>query len=89
VLATIGFNGWKMVGNRKTIAEAQLAIGDPTRHPEFINNTKCFEARDFWRDAAISPNPRQDYHYYHNAETYMEVGLGLGWAMSDLLNDNK
>ena len=25
------------------------------------------------------------YHYNHNAETYMEVGNALGWAMADLL----
>jgi hypothetical protein len=41
---------------------------------------KSIEARGFWHEAKDSPNPKQDYHYYHNAETYMEVGLGLGWA---------
>jgi alpha-galactosidase len=89
VLATIAFDGWKMTGNRKTIAEAQLAVGDAARHPEFAGNVKCFEARDLWRDASVSPNPKQDYHYYHNAETYMEVGLGLGWTMADLLQGSK
>ena len=43
------------------------------------------EARDFWGDAAISPKPRQGYHYNRNANTYMEVGNALGWAMADLL----
>ena len=27
----------------------------------------------------------QGYHYNHNAETYMETGLRLGRAMTDLL----
>ena len=27
----------------------------------------------------------QGYHYNRNAETYMEVGLRLGWAMAELL----
>ncbi len=85
VLATIAFGGWKLAGPGKTIAEAQHAVGDPKKYPEFAGNVKCFEARDFWRDADVSPNPNQGYHYNRNAETFMEVGLGLGWAMADLL----
>ena len=30
----------------------------------------------------------QGYHHNHNAETYLEVGNALGWAMADLLNKN-
>ncbi len=86
VLATIAFGGWKLAGPGKTIAEAQLAVGDPQKHPEFAGNVKCIEARDLWRDASVSPNPRQGYHYSRNAETFMEVGLRLGWAMAELLS---
>ena len=89
VLATIAFGGWKLAGPGKTIAEVQLAVGDPRRHPEFAGNVKTVEARDFWRDAAVSPNPRQGYHYNRNAETYMEVGNALGWAMAELLDRQK
>ncbi len=27
----------------------------------------------------------QGYHYNRNAETYLETGLRLGWAMAELL----
>ena len=89
VLATIAFGGWKLAGPGLTIANAQLAVGDPKKHPEFAGNVKTVEARVFWRDAAVSPNPRQGYHYNRNAETYMEVGNALGWAMPELLNKQK
>lgn len=89
VLATIAFNGWKLSGNGKTIADAQLSVGYEKKHPEFAGSVKCIEARDYWRDASVSPNPKQGYHYNRNAETYMEVGLGLGWAMADLLGGHK
>ncbi len=85
VLATIAFGGWKLAGPGLTIANAQLAVGDPKKHPEFAGSVKCIEARDFWREADVSPNPRQGHHYNRNAETYMEVGLALGCAMADLL----
>jgi hypothetical protein len=41
----------------------------------------CFA---FWHEANVSPT-NQGYHYNHNAETYLEVGNALGWAMVDLL----
>ena len=51
--------------------------------PEFKGNVAAVDSRPFWREADVSPK-NQGYHYNHNAETYMEVGLALGWAMADL-----
>lgn len=68
------------------IAEAQLAIADAKKHPEFAGNVKAVDSRDLWREADVSPK-NQGYHYNRNAETYMEVGLRLGWAMADLLTN--
>jgi alpha-galactosidase len=84
VLATIAFDGWKLAGPGLTVANAQLAVSDPKKHPEFVGNVKTVEARDFWRDVEVSP-ANQGYHYNRNAETYMEVGLALGRAMAELL----
>jgi len=84
VLATIAFGGWKLAGPGLTVANAQLAISDPKKHPEFAGNVKTIEARDFWREVEVSPK-NQGYHYNRNAETHMEVGNALGWAMADLL----
>ena len=86
VIATIAFGGEKLAGHGLTIANAQLAVsGETGKYPEFAGNVKTIDARGFWRDKAVSPNDRQDYHYYHNAETYMEVGNALGLAMAELL----
>ena len=85
VMATIGFDGWKMKEPGLTIANAQLAVGDPKKHPEFAGTVKTVEARNFWREADVSPNPKQGYHYNRNAETFMEVGNALGWAMAEML----
>lgn len=70
------------------IAEAQLAIADAKKYPAFADNVKVVDSRNLWRDAADSPK-NQGYHYNRNAETYLEVGLRLGWAMADLLKDGK
>jgi alpha-galactosidase len=70
------------------IAEAQLAMNDAKKYPEFAGNVKCVESRDFWREVDVSP-ANQGYHYNRNAETYMEVGNALGWAMAELLSHNQ
>lgn len=66
------------------IAEAQLAIADAKKHPAFVGNVKVLDSRELWRGADVSPK-NQGYHYNRNAETYLEVGLRLGWAMAELL----
>ena len=83
VLATgCGFTGRDGLGLQ--ISEAQLAIGDAKKHPEFVGNVKAVDTRDLWREADVSPK-NQGYHYNRNAETYMETGIRLGWAMAELL----
>ena len=88
VLATgCGFTGREGLGLQ--ISEAQLAIADAKKHPEFVGNVKCVDSRDFWREATVSPK-NQGYHYNRNAETFLEVGLRLGWVTADLLKgENK
>ncbi|MGL6074229.1 MAG: sialate O-acetylesterase [Fimbriiglobus sp.] len=75
-------------GLGKKIAEAQLAIADAKKYPKFVGNVQAIDSRDLWREVDVSPKS-QGHHYNRNAETYLEVGLRLGWAMNDLLNPEK
>jgi hypothetical protein len=75
-------------GFGKKIAEAQLAVNDAKKYPDFKGNVKGIDTRDLWREADVSP-VNQGYHYNHNAETYMETGLRLGRAMEELLKGDK
>jgi alpha-galactosidase len=73
-----------MKGRYLQILEAQMAVSDPAKHPEFAGNVLTVDTRDFWRSVEQSPK-NQGYHYNRNAETYMEVGNALGWDMAELL----
>ena len=87
VMATIAFGGQDLKGPGLTVANAQLAVsGEKGKYPEFKGNVKTIDARPFWRDKSVSPSGA-GYHYNHNAETHMEVGNLLGWAMADLLKN--
>ena len=84
VVATVGFGGYRMADKFKRIWEAQMAVGDPKKHPEFAGTVASVDIRDFWREVDESPRP-QDYHYNRNAETYMLIGDAMGRAMVGLL----
>jgi alpha-galactosidase len=83
VLTTGCGNPGKEGGGLK-IAEAQLAMNDAKKYPQFAGNVKAIDNRDLWREVDVSPK-NQGYHYNRNAETYHETGLRLGTAMVELL----
>ena len=70
---------------RRAVFNAQLAVGDPVKYPEFAGNVKTMDARPYWRDVISESPANQQYHYNRNAETYMLVGDALGRGMIDLL----
>jgi len=84
VIATVGFGGYRMAEKYQKILKAQMAVGDPKKHPEFAGTVASVDIRDFWREVDESP-VSQDYHYNRNAETYMLAGDALGRAMVRLL----
>jgi len=83
VIATLGFGGDKKPDKFLRILEAQMAVADPKKHPEFAGNVATVDTRPFWREASVSPKS-QDYHYNRNAETYYLVGEALGKSMVKL-----
>ncbi|MCH7227085.1 hypothetical protein [Haloferula sp. A504] len=86
VVATCGFNGgegWQPGSSAQTIWNAQMAVGDPRKHPKFAGTVASVDTRPFYRPPAQSPR-NQSFHYHGNAETYMLVGEAMGKAMVEL-----
>lgn len=52
-------------------------------------NVLSVDTRDFWRSKEVSPNQRQVYDYFRNAETYVLVGEALCRGMLRLLESTK
>ena len=88
VVGTVGFHGWDMPEQFKPIAEAQLAVSDYSKYPQFKGNVTSAETRDFWVPAEQSPK-NQDYHYNQNGETYYRIGRAFGKAMVELLKTDE
>ena len=72
-------------GGGLKVAQAQLAVsGESGKYPALKGLVKSVDTRAFWPTPEHSPT-RAEYHYCHNATTYMNTGLALGAAMVELL----
>lgn len=92
VIANTGMGGWDIPARYKEKVEklmnAQLALGDPEKYPEFKGNVAGVETRDFQRSEEESPS-KQGYHWMRNWETYYLIGKSMGESMIDLVSGNK
>jgi hypothetical protein len=80
VLATLGQTKEGSGGNDGKIFDGMMSVdGDKGKHPEFKGNVATVYAHP------LSKGSSSNAHYGGNAETYMNVGLGLGRAMVELL----
>ena len=80
VLATLGESTKGSTGNGGKILDAQLAVdGASGKYPEFKGNVATVYANP------LSKGGSGNSHYNGNAETYMNVGEAMGWAMAGLV----
>ena len=80
VVATMGHGTKGGGGNAGKITDAQLAVDGKTgKYPEFKGNVATFYANP------VSMGGSANGHYSKHAETYMNVGEGMGRAMAELL----
>ena len=89
VIANTGMGGWDIPVRYKAkvekLMEAQLALSDPEKYPEFAGNVGGVETRDFQRTREESPS-KQDFHWMRNWETLYLIGDGMGDSMVELLS---
>ncbi|MCF7954626.1 MAG: hypothetical protein K9M75_02375 [Phycisphaerae bacterium] len=87
VIATTGMTGWTDTHPRAlSLMEAQLAMEDFTKYPEFKGNVAVDDTRDYYRSVGLSPAD-QGYHWNRNAETYCLIGNALATEMLEILEN--
>ena len=89
VIANSGFDGWDINKRYRAKVEkhlnAQLAVADAKKYPDFKGNVAAVETRDFFRPSSKSPS-KQGYHWSRNWETYYLIGNSMGKAMIGLVS---
>ena len=80
VCATLGQTSKENAkGNEKMIFDAMFAISDASKYPELKGDVATVYTNP------LSMGSASNGHYGGNAKTYMNVGLGMGKAMVELL----
>ncbi len=83
VCATLGEAKKGSGGNGGKVLAGHLAVdGDSGKYPEFKGNVATVYSNP------LSKGGSGNSHYGGNPETYMDVGLAMGWAMVKLLNES-
>lgn len=82
VCATLGQTDRESAqGNEKLILDAMFAVSDPKKYPALKGDVATVYTKP------LSMGGASNSHYNGNAKTYMNVGLEMGKAMVELLND--
>lgn len=82
VCATLGQTSKENAsGNEKLILDAMFAISDPAKYPALQGDVATVYTNP------LSMGSASNAHYGGNAKTYMNVGLGMGKAMVELLEN--
>ena len=69
---------------RIPIVNAQWAVANATRYPEFEGNVQTVETRDLLSTPENSPGGGK-VHWYGNSESYWHIGERMGKAMLELM----
>ena len=72
-------------GDQLLICAAQAAVANPILHPELAGTVFTVDTRPFDYGYLLGA-ANQNYHWYHNAQSYFNVGQSMGLAMIQLLS---
>lgn len=90
VVANTGMGGWDIPKTApykakvEKLMEAQLAVADAKKYPDFKGNVAAVETRDYQRTREESPS-NQDFHWMRNWETLFLIGDSMGKEMGKLI----
>lgn len=79
VVTALANSGVKMNPNQQKVFDAQMAVGNEDKYPEFADNVFSIDTRPMCRPLAESPGGRD--RYKGNAASYLEIGEAMGAAL--------
>lgn len=85
VIGITGQFGYQTDEDTDVVIQAQLAVSDYTKYPEFLGTVASVETRDFARDKMPSSPGDEIYHWNNNCESYWLIGKAMGEAMFKLI----
>ena len=85
VVAALANSDGKMTPNQQLVFDAQMAVGDAEKYPEFDGHVTAIDTRPMCRPQAECPGGRDRYRGH--AGSYLEIGDAMARAMLQLAAD--
>jgi len=85
VVTALGESKRGLNPTQQLVFDAQMAVGDAEKYPEFAANVRSIDTRPMCRPLKASPGGRD--RFAGNAETYLEIGDAMAEAMLELINE--
>ena len=79
VVTALANSSATMTPNQQKVFDAQMAVGDKDKYPEFAGNVISIDTRPMCRPPAQCPGGRD--RYLGNAESYLEIGEAMARAL--------
>lgn len=76
-----------MPPSQQKVFDAQMAVGNPEKYPEFKGHVVSIDTRPMCRPAKASPGGRD--RYAGNAESYLEIGKAMGDALMKMVKGDR
>lgn len=83
VVTTLANAKEKMRANQQVVFDAQMAVADAARYPDFAGNVVALDTRPMCHPPEESPGGRD--RFGGNAESYLEIGEAMAAAMLGLI----
>lgn len=83
VVAALANSKREMTPNQQKVFDAQMAVSDRSKYPQFAGNVASIDTRPMCKPKAQSPGGRD--RYSGNAESYLEIGNAMAQAMIKLI----
>ncbi len=87
VVVAMAKSGGAMNAKEKMVFDAQMAVGNTEKYPEFNGNVISIDTRPFCRPREMSPGGRD--RFIGNAESYLEIGEAIARALFEQADNPK
>jgi len=86
VVGAVAEAGSQMRPNWQKVFDAQMAVADPAKHPDFKGNVISIDTRPMCFPVGECPGGRD--RYKGHAASYLKIGKAMGEAMLELIEDS-
>lgn len=87
VVGALAYAGGKFTPNQRKVFDAQMAVGDPQRYPEFKGTVRSIDTRPLCHPTEECPGGRDPFA--GSADSYLRIGQTMARAMLEMTQEKQ